>query len=313
MENQDLQLGLLVRNPRCPEWGPGKVVHITGDVAHVMFRDDEDSRAKRFKADRLQVADSQTDAILENLPPLVTKNGDLQLRGKRLTVDQARRKFIDRYPLGFQDPAYLGDQKAGERNYKWRAHELWRETLDDGKAAQLLADGDIGELRTRAVKVAGAVNLLAVTEAIAFSEGLSDEDAAVGYFDALLRLLESGPAEAVFEDYSRAVAALPAKGATSTDKWTVATILPFLAAPDRFMFVKPTIIKKAAERLAFNLHYEAQPNWNTYSAVLRMSDTFMELLSDLAPRDFIDIQSFFWVTGDRFDEVIAAHARKKGA
>jgi hypothetical protein len=299
MENQDLQVGLLVRNPRCPQWGPGKVVHITGDVAHVLFRDDEDSRAKRFKADRLQVADSQADAVLENLPPLVSKNGDLQLRGRRLTVDQARRKFLDRYPNGFKDQAYLGDHKAGERNYKWRAHELWGETLGGGKAAQLLADGDIGELRTRIAKVVGAVNLLAVTEAAAFREGLTDDEAAAAYADALLRLLESGPAEDTFEAYSRAVAGLPSKGATNTDKWTVATILPFLARPDRFMFVKPTIIRKAAERLAFNLHYEAQPNWTTYSAVLRMSDVYSELLQDLEPRDFIDIQSFFWVSGDK--------------
>jgi hypothetical protein len=78
------------------------------------------------------------------------------------------------------------------------------------------------------------------------------------------------------------------------------------------MFVKPTIAQKAAERLAFNLHYEAQPNWATYSAVLRMSSIYMDLLADLAPRDFIDIQSFFWVTGDKFDDVMANREKQKG-
>jgi hypothetical protein len=75
--------------------------------------------------------------------------------------------------------------------------------------------------------------------------------------------------------------------------------LPFLARPDVFMFVRPTVTLKAAEHLGFDLHFDPRPNWTTYDAVLRMSRIYFERLQDLRPRDLIDVQSFFWVTSER--------------
>jgi hypothetical protein len=309
--DQPMTVGTLVHNPSKPEWGPGKAVHIHDALVHVVFRDSDDADARRFRAGHLVVAEQQQDDILDNLPPLVEKNGAFRLPGRRVSVEQARQKFLARYPAGFHDPSYLGDKKVGERNYKLRAHELWVELLGGGAAEELLAAGDIPELRARAVRVAGAVNLLAVVEAAAFREGLADDDAAAAFFAALLHLLDNGPAQSPFEAYADAVAQLPAQGATSTDKWTIATILPFLANPNQFMFVKPTITRRAAERLAFDLHYEAQPNWQTYAAVLRMSEAYKAHLADLGSRDYIDVQSFFWVTGDQYDRVATGQRKKQ--
>jgi hypothetical protein len=78
-------------------------------------------------------------------------------------------------------------------------------------------------------------------------------------------------------------------------KWTVATIIPFLAQPNRFMFLKPEVTKKAADSLGFELNYKAEPNWLTYKCLLRMADIYGQKLAYLKPRDLIDVQSFFYV------------------
>jgi hypothetical protein len=299
MEQNELLIGTLVENPLSPEWGPGMIAHIRRDVAYVFFRGVPDRRAKRFKVDGLRLAPEQSDPILDNLPEFVEKDGEYLLPFERVTAEQAVRKFLEVYPGGFQDADYLGERKRGERNYKWQAHEIFVETLGNGQAEDLLARGDIGELVARAQRVMGRVNLLARTEATAFREGLADDTAATAYFVELLNLLQSEPTAMTFEQYANAVASLPVEGETDTDIWTVATILPFLARPDVHMFVKPTNTKKAADRLGSDLRYEPRPNWPTYDAVLRMSRLYMDLLKDHGPRDFLDIQSFFWVTSGR--------------
>jgi len=299
MQSNEVGVGTLVENPSAPEWGPGKVVDVRGNTAHVFFRDFEDHRAKRFKADRLRLADVQSDPILDNLPPFAEKSGELGLSSRRVTMGRARAKFLDRYPGGFHDAGYLGDLKRGERAYKWRAHEQWLKEFGEGQAEDMLSRGAIGELNKRAQRIAGSVNLLTVEEAAAFKEGLADEGSAEVYFRALLDFLQPGPAQDTFERCAAAVASWPAMSTPATDKWTVATVLPFLARPDVFMFVKPSVTLKASERLGFDVHYDPRPNWATYDAVLRMSRIYFDLLEDLRPRDFIDVQSFFLVTSEQ--------------
>jgi hypothetical protein len=311
MSDQVIRVGTLVEHPRVPEWGPGKVAHVRGDKVHVLFRDLSDRRTKLFKVEQLRLAPAQSDPVLDNLPPFTDKDGAFYLPAERMTVQQAKQKFLERFPGGFADPNYFGDRKSGERVYKWRAHEHFVDTLGGGQLEHLLEHGDIEELVRRAQQVVSRVNLLAMTEAAAFREGLADEGAATAYFHRLTDLLNGGPSETVFERYAAAVASLPAEGATHTDKWTIATILPFLAQPAIFMFVKPTITRTAAERLGFDLRYDARPNWTTYDRVLHMSRLYMDLLRDLGPRDLIDIQSFFWVTGEQYEQVSAAQQAKQ--
>jgi hypothetical protein len=313
MESNDVFVGTLVENPSVPEWGPGRVVDVRGDTAHVFFRDLEDHRAKRFKADRLRLAEVQSDPILDNLPAFNEKSGELGLSTRRVTVDQAKAKFLGRYPGGFHDAGYLGDLKRGERADKWRGHEMWLKELGDGKAEELLSDGAIGELNKRANRIAGASNLLTAAEAAAFKEGLAVHDTAEAYFRALFEMLQTGPTQETFEPCATAVASWPEPDAKNADRWAATTVLPFLARPDVFMFVNPTLMLKASERLGFDVHYDARPNWKTYDAVLRMSRIYFDLLEDLHPRDLIDVQSFFLVTGGQAGKRKVTKRPKAGA
>jgi hypothetical protein len=151
------------------------------------------------------------------------------------------------------------------------------------------------------------VNLLHMTEAAAFRDALRDQEAARSLFTTLADLLEAeAVSEAVFAPYLDAVCALPAARGRIA-KWTVATIIPFLAQPDRHIFLKPETTKKAADALGFELNYRTEPNWLTYQCLLRMANIYKEKLAHLKPRDFIDVQSFFFVAG------LGGDYRRRGA
>jgi hypothetical protein len=99
--------------------------------------------------------------------------------------------------------------------------------------------------------------------------------------------------------FNRFVAVLDQLPQPKTElRWPIATLFPFLAMPDQNMFLKPNVTKEAAERRGFSLNYRPQPNWLTYSCLLRFAELLKNDLAEFRPRDMIDIQSFIWITGD---------------
>ena len=128
--------GTLVENKGAPQWGPGKIVHIAGDHLHILFRDIEGNVAKKLRVDTpaLRLAASQSDPILDNLPPLVEKGGSWIVPGRNLTLESARQKFLHWFPAGFTDPKY----RLGERDYKVEAHRAFEALLGLDEAKDLL-------------------------------------------------------------------------------------------------------------------------------------------------------------------------------
>ncbi|MHB9133537.1 MAG: hypothetical protein ACYDBB_20930 [Armatimonadota bacterium] len=294
-------VGMLVENPKVPAWGPGKVVRVEEGKVQVIFRDTPERMAKLFHVTQspLIPAAVQSDPTLDNLPAVIEVDGKLVLPGgtPRISFAQALDIFLRKYSQGFSDPGYLQE----ERNYKLDAHEKYVAALGNGQGTQLLQQGQIAELSRRACSVIGKVNLLSQFEQMAFRDALQDQPAATRYFTALFTLLDADTITAkVYQPYLDAVAQLP-QPRSRVVTWPVTTLLPFLAQPDRHMFLKPDVTVKAAESLTFHLNYTPQPNWNTYAALLRMGEIYRDRLSNLAPRDFIDVQSFLWVTGSGYE------------
>ena len=293
--------GTLVDHPRLPEWGPGKVLAVDGANVTVYFRDAPETRpgqaVKKINTclAPLRKAGKQSDPFLDHLPPF--DGVGFGSKKPRLSLEKGIEVFLKCFPLGFEDPGYLADKKTGERAYKVKAHQLYVETLADGKAEDLLEAGDIDELRRRVLAVQRRTNLVYPTEATAFADGLKDEAAAARFFEALLRLLaRPGPSKARFEVLAAAAASLPAEeGKTSPSKWTIVTVLPFLARPQTHIFVKPTPTQQCADRMRFDLQYRAQPNWITYRKVLTLAELLLKELQPLGARDMIDVQSFMRV------------------
>jgi hypothetical protein len=63
--------------------------------------------------------------------------------------------------------------------------------------------------------------------------------------------------------------------------------------------MKPRVTRAIAELCDFELNYKPEPNWLTYKSLLEFAAMLKELLKDLEPRDYIDVQSFIWSTRTR--------------
>lgn len=296
--------GVLVVHPNMLRWGPGRVLAVDGAKVTIYFRDlpgDKPEDAVRTidtRYVRLARFESQSEPFLDNLPPYANARFQRPPK-KRVTLQEGIEKFHSHCPLFFNDPAYIGDLRSGERTYKWAAHQQFEKTLGGDRLENLLREKKIDELRDHALGVEGRLNLLAVFEKAAFRDGLRDDAAARRYFEALLGILKAPTiSREAFEAYLTAVDRLPSEvGKTSPAKWTVATVLPYIAQPDRFMFLKPEVTQDCANRLTFDLNYRPQLNWLTYAKLLEMSGHLLETLRPYGARDFIDVQSFIWMVG----------------
>ncbi len=59
----------------------------------------------------------------------------------------------------------------------------------------------------------------------------------------------------------------------------------------------------AARAYGFDFQYQPRPQWATYASLLEFAAVVRRDLSDLRPRDMIDLQSFIWVQcSDEYEE-----------
>ena len=294
--------GMLVRHPDKAEWGLGRVLEVHGNKLKVHFKDDDqDVRTLSVEKISLAIVLDQSDLALDNLPPFLGDRFDV--KAKKVTFDDGVEKFLHEFPRGFADPAYLGTGKlgkgAGERGYKQAAHESYTSALGGGQGEKLLSQGQIDDLSQRACSVVShQLNLLSKFELMAFKDALAASQlAASRFFGAVFECVASeGPNEEDFRELAEAVAQLPAKpDKARVATWPVLTILPFLARPDAFMFLKPDPTRECAHRLRFDLQYDPVPRWITYRKLMAMSQDLLERLRRWGARDYIDVQSFMWV------------------
>ncbi|HEV7906330.1 MAG TPA: hypothetical protein VGO96_20990, partial [Pyrinomonadaceae bacterium] len=75
------------------------------------------------------------------------------------------------------------------------------------------------------------------------------------------------------------------------------SVFGFIAQPDTHIFLKPNVTRTAARAYGFDFQYKSRPSWETYANYLEFAATIRRDLSDLKPRDMIDLQSFIWVQG----------------
>jgi hypothetical protein len=104
------------------------------------------------------------------------------------------------------------------------------------------------------------------------------------------------PEEKSFTSYLDLLQAAPSKTpGKNAITWPIATILPYLANPASHLFLKPIATQAAAERLGFDLQYQAALNWKTYQRALELAEGLQAALASHGCRDLIDVQSFMWV------------------
>ena len=212
---------------------------------------------------------------------------------------RCRRKFLRFFPKGFRDAKYVD----WERGYKWEAHERWRELLGREVHRELIADGKYAEVARRAVSIESRTNLLFSFEKMALRDAVKHSGGAKAFSEGLFEFLYGKTQTGTrFERWCEVVAALPRRQ-TRVLTWPLVTVFGFLALPDQHFFLKPTVTKVAAREYGYDFRYRSRPNWETYSDLLNFVGQVATDLSDLRPRDMIDIQSFLWVQGsDEYEE-----------
>jgi hypothetical protein len=277
---------------RHPTLGLGKVFAVDGNRVTVFFKDQKENPSRKVLADRLELAEIQKDPLARSSRHRARGWGEApDVPHSRGSIE----KFLRRYPTGFTtDPssAYWKD----ERGYKWEAHVAWNQLLDRATFKELLDAGNFREIVSRATRVITPVTLISPFEKVALHDEVQTPEAAKAFAVSAYEFLSGkGPDEVRFIRLIETLQNMR-QPKTPTARWSIATIVPFLARPDRYIFLKPEVTKEAAERRGFALNYKPFPNWLTYSCLLELARILMTELRDLKPRDMIDIQSFIWVT-----------------
>lgn len=213
-----------------------------------------------------------------------------------LGAARCRRKFELYYPEGFGDDAYL----IAERSIKERAHQDWQRELGPVTLRRLLARGEYRQVVDLALRIESRANLLFSFEKMALREALKPAASARLFAHELFAFLHGpGGAARRFADWRQAVSELPdAHGRVCS--WPVVTVFGFLARPDRHLFLKPRVTRRAAHAYGFDLPYDAAPAWKIYESLLTFAAIIRRDLDRHAgfrARDMIDVQSFIWVQG----------------
>ncbi len=224
--------------------------------------------------------DEASHPILDNLK--INKSSS---RIKYQSLPQTIQYFLEQFPEGFYGTRF----KEEEREYKDKAHTLALELLGKEPFSSLLGKEDYAEITKRALKVVNATNLISPKEKMSLKDGLIEPEVKQKFSQSLYELL-FGDSELRdrFEAFSKVLEDINAA------KWTTVSYFLFVLLPDKYMFVKPTITEYSSELCGFEINYKPQLNWLTYKSVLDFSNYLFSELSELKPRDMIDVQSFMW-------------------
>ena len=238
------------------------------------------------------MATAPTRAANRLRPPLIAK------RALSKHAARCRRRFLSFFPGGFADPTY----HDWERGYKETAYERWCAELRRSQLRELVDGGDYEAVAKRAVAIEARTNLLFSFEKMALRDAVRTPGGAAAFAKGLLEFLHGrGTDRERFESWVDVLAQLPRRQ-TRVLTWPLATVFGFIAQPERHVFLKPMVTRRAAQAYGFDFDYQSRPNWPTYVSLLEFAETIRDEQSDLRPRDMIDLQSFIWVQGsDEYD------------
>jgi len=262
-----------------PNWGIGAVLEDSADDTVKVFFVGAGEKKLCLRELQLQIVngDGGKHPILDNLKI----NADDGLRFRSLP--DSIQRFLTEYPGGFHGDKFAAD----ERDYKLHAHQLMIELLGKDQFRRLLHKKDYDEICRRALKVVTVTNLIFPHEKMSLKDALDSGDHKRRFSEVLyFHLFGAADLKTRFLEFREFLEDIQAA------KWTIASYFLFLMYPDRYMLIKPTITKDAADICAFDIKYRPELNCATYKAVLRFSEFLRQALVDLQPRDMIDVQSF---------------------
>jgi hypothetical protein len=292
---------LIVRHSK---WGIGKVIGVSAQSAVIRFpslvgSEGGPCRKIVLTAPQVTVSREQKSPELDAIPMTCGKASGPGKPGKGIpivvnTLEESLAWFKSTYPGLFPNDS---DLRRQELDAKRAAQQRFAEAFGEGHAKKLLKKGALGTIIKELDYLYRATKIPSQYEMIAMHEALNEDPGGAGnLLDRVLSFIDA-PAANTFEVLVDAVEALPRRpGGARVRTWPTVTLIPFLANPTSCMVLKPEIAKRMAARMKVNLLYSSTPKWHCYVELLRMSDALLGVLKPLGARDYIDVQSFMWVT-----------------
>ncbi len=273
-----------VKHPTLEAWGLGEVVDVgeRGRI-RVFFTGVGEKRLVMPHVKLQPVSGAEAQHVgLDNLR-VEPANKRIEYR----KMEDLIEAFRAQWPGGFEDPGYLESERAPkEAAATFIAEQLPKSFLDE-----VLAEQSWDVFTKRILTTAGKTNLVYPNEKQALKQGLQDPQNAKFFVDKFKSLLYGKrSAEARFNDLVVALDRIKAP------KWPLATYFLFMTAPTENMILKPRFTQQAADSCRFEINYDAFPNWETYSGLMRFSHYLASCLEPLHPKDMFDVQAFIWKT-----------------
>ena len=271
-----------VKHPTKEDWGLGEVLEESNiESVRVFFVGvGEKVLSLKYVQPVKVTGDEANHPVLDNLK--ISKSaGGISYKSLPKSIEY----FLEQFPEGFYGQKF----KENEREYKDKAYNLALELLGKEPFQSLLASDDYAEIVKRSLKVVNATNLIFPNEKMSLKDGLENVSAQKEFSIALYSMLYGEEQlEQRFVAFARVLENIDAA------KWTTATYFLFIVHPSKYMFIKPTITQYASELCGFEVNYKPQLNWLTYKSVLSFSEYLFSEITELKPRDMIDVQSFMW-------------------
>lgn len=256
----NLKKGYRIKHLKKPEWGIG-----------VLLEDPSDGFIKA----KFECGEKNLSLQLSNIEIVP------------LNFQMAVNSFLTQYPDGFYGAKYF----EKERDYKEKAHLDALKIMEKNKFEKLLKEKNYFEICKRILRVCNKTNLIYPNEKMSFKDNLVNINSMKIISESLFELLYGvGEYREHFETFCDALKKI------NSAKWTIATYFPYFVYPEKHIFLKPKITQDIANLLNFEIMYNSNLNWKTYSKTLDMANYLKYKLIEfnLKPRDMIDVQSFMW-------------------
>jgi hypothetical protein len=284
----NLTQGDRVFHPNKKGWGLGKVLSVTPDNIDIFF---VGIGAKRLSKTFVQLEIVEGAAAKHRLLDNLIETSQLG-SADYVTSAMAIERFLTIHPEGFSAARFLKE----ERDACVRAHQFCIQLLGETEMAELIAGQCYLDVCDRARHVESMTTLLTKTEKATFYGAL---DTPVNQ-----KLFALGLADLLYgkdSDEERFRSFVHTLYLLEINRWPFATLFGFIRFPLENAFIKPTATQNAARALCWRIGYKPEPNWRTYTAVLRLyNHVRMSLVEEgLLPRDMIDVQAFLWSVGQK--------------
>jgi len=299
-----IRVGSYVTHSLRPAWGIGKV--FGQSVQHILVGFSQLPESERFKRMEWRPGLLERAVEVKGDPELDSWKVDCDStchyigavsKPKRMSKagiwsrEDAMERFLRKYSNGFPDAWY----RSSHRDARLAQTKLWHELFPGTTLREMASDKPhiAAQHILRVLDLREKPLLHLKNELPRVRAAFMRTEKMTTFIITLADILDAErPNEAQYNAYLTAFNALESPPKKTPMTWPIISSLPFIAQPEKHMFVKPTATRTAASGLGFELHFKAAPNWKTYERVQAFSDDLLKFIKPRSGEDMIDVQAF---------------------